>query len=400
MAHLAATAPLTAEPVAVLDPGSGPGTLLEAFLNEVSKATVTRITATAVERDPILALDASTLGCPDGVELTVLNEDFFEFYRRSGGGYSHVVMNPPYGRPARGSEEQQRLKKLGLPAHNLYAAFTKAAFDLLRDEGLMVAIVPRSILTGTMASSLRTHILAHGKLEFVTTFVSRKLAFTRDDVKQDVVIIGFRKSALRLPSSGATVRVGSVESVAPWRCTERLLAYDDIVRGAAESPYLCVPNDSTPAPGTAPILSDGLAVSTGPVVDFRLQDFIANYSSANHVPLIDARNKRESRRYLKLSPRVQRHIFPPGIYVALDRFSPPEQTPRLSARIVDATRETGVAFENHVNFIHRNGRPLDRDEADGIVHLFRHPAVDAQLSELSSSTHINAIDIRRLRRPL
>lgn len=400
MAMQAAALTRSRLPIAVLDPGSGPGTLLESFINQFYRDGHTSIQAVAVERDPILAFDASTLELPSGVALEVHNEDFFDFIGRTSRTFSHIIMNPPYGRPEKNGPDQQALRALGLPLHNLYAAFLEAAFRLLADDGVLIAIVPRSVLTGTLANGLRKRLLSQGSIELVTTFASRKLAFTRDDVQQDVVVLGLRKNPKAAPSSDdLTVRVGRVDTVHPWTHEERRIPYRALLRGTEDSPYLAVPNLDACDLGDQSIVSNGLAVSTGRVVDFRSRQYIGTFDGPGTVPLIDARSRKGARRFLRIARETLAQIHSPGLYVTLDRFSPPEQTPRVVARLIDATQKMGVAFENHVNVIHRDGGPLTRDEAKRVLDLLNHPSISEQLSELSSSTHINATDIRRLKEP-
>lgn len=387
-------------PIHVLDPGSGPGTLLEAFVQARAKGTESPINAVAVERDHLLAMDSSSLCLPVQVALKVHNDDFFEYYQRSSGGFSHVIMNPPYGRPERDGEEQRKIRSLNLPTHNLYAAFVAAAFNLLEDGGLLVAIVPRSILTGVLAQSLRRHILKEGWLELVTTFAGRKLAFTRDDIQQDVVIVAIRKRFnARGSNLPANLRIGKISSVTPWSYDEFAVPYDSVVRESEQAPYILVPNGESSTVSSIPILSGGLVVTTGSIVDFRVRDWLISERMIDAVPLIDATGRRGSPRFLRMHTTVRKHIYDPGVYVAMNRFSPPEQVPRAKARLIDATGEHGVAFENHVNVIHRNGRPLEYDEAEALLDALSHPSIDQQLAGLSSSTHVNAIDVRRLRRP-
>ena len=58
-----------------------------------------------------------------------------------------------------------------------------------------------------------------------------------------------------------------------------------------------------------------------------------------------------------------------------------------------------VAFENHVNVIHRDHAPLHRSEAVGLADFLNSDLVDTYFRMFSGSTQVNATDLRRLRFP-
>ena len=58
-----------------------------------------------------------------------------------------------------------------------------------------------------------------------------------------------------------------------------------------------------------------------------------------------------------------------------------------------------MAFENHLNVIHRDHAPLHRPEAQALAEFLNSNLVDTYFRMFSGSTQVNATDLRRLRFP-
>ena len=56
-------------------------------------------------------------------------------------------------------------------------------------------------------------------------------------------------------------------------------------------------------------------------------------------------------------------------------------------------------IENHVNYLHSQGAPLDRQLAIGLAAFLNHEVVDVCFRSFSGHTQVNAADLRRLRFP-
>ncbi|MCY4493042.1 MAG: hypothetical protein OXB92_04180, partial [Acidimicrobiaceae bacterium] len=58
-----------------------------------------------------------------------------------------------------------------------------------------------------------------------------------------------------------------------------------------------------------------------------------------------------------------------------------------------------VAFENHVNVVHRNRAPIKQSEAVQLAEFLNSELVDTYFRMFSGSTQVNASDLRRMRFP-
>ncbi|WJS89741.1 Eco57I restriction-modification methylase domain-containing protein [Microbacterium testaceum] len=387
--------------LSVLDAGAGAGALSESVLGLVQQP----VQLTMVEKDVILADHLAELLSHFDDKLAVGSEviagDFIDAsirWRALGTTFSHVIMNPPYERVRGGSTERESLKGAGVVASNLYAAFLWLGMDLLREGGRMVAVVPRSVLSGGQFRLLRQHLLASGSLFRLHHFRSRREIFQRDSVQQEVVVLGMVKGVkvdeVRYSRSSS---LGDIPS-------ESLLMPRERFEDAGGDDAILVPSENARAAlSPEPILPVGTDVSVGSVVDFRLPEGSLNESSIG-VRLFGSElfsAKEQPERWMRVESATSRFVMPPGRYLVVKRISPPETQPRLKHRVVDATSEKfqdGVAFENHVLVVHASGEGLSDEACIFLDESFGADAAQQQIQERTGSTQINAADIRAMRR--
>jgi adenine-specific DNA-methyltransferase len=58
-----------------------------------------------------------------------------------------------------------------------------------------------------------------------------------------------------------------------------------------------------------------------------------------------------------------------------------------------------VGFENHLNYFHERGAPLDRTLACGLSALLNCSPLDTYFRQFNGHTQVNATDLRSLRYP-
>ena len=156
----------------------------------------------------------------------------------------------------------------------------------------------------------------------------------------------------------------------------------------------------------------GLSVSTGPVVSFRLRKWFAQPGDSQPVvPFLHPTNFRDlvvrwpiaGRKPQALSDvdETERALVPSGWYVVTRRFSSKEEARRVVASVINPSFAGAerYAIENHLNYFHRAGGPLDRDRALGLATYLNSLCVDKYFRQFSGHTQVNATDLRRLRYP-
>lgn len=165
--------------VRVLDPGAGSGvlsaTLVDRMLAERPGVSMHLV---AVECDETVlphlraTLDACKSVGQGRITYEVVEGDFILSATGLGAdkrlsGFDMVIQNPPYGKLAATSKHRQTMKRAGLDAPNLYAAFLALSMAALRSGGQLAAITPRSFFNGPYFGTFRRYLLDHLALDRV-----------------------------------------------------------------------------------------------------------------------------------------------------------------------------------------------------------------------------------------
>ena len=431
---MASMCDLNGSPVRVLDPGAGGGTLFTALAARHVACERDRrpLSITAFELDPALrpflkrsaqavvrACEARQVEC--NVELR--QEDFVEWGTRSMLGdlfseprrFDAAILNPPYKKLAAGSDLRKRLDRLGIAAPNLYAAFLGLAVRAVRSGGVIVAIVPRSFCNGTYFRRFRRYLLDSAVIDRVHLFGSRDRAFGQDSVLQENVVLALRRRPVQSTHVSLSFSAGT-EGDAAW---SRRADPVEIVRPGDPDLFIHLPPDAwntrlSQAMESLPCSLDdlGLSVSTGPVVSFRLQKWFAQPDDSKPVaPFLHPANFRDlSVRWpvagrkpqaLAAVGETEGALVRSGWYVVTRRFSSKEEPRRIVASVIDPSFAAAdrYAIENHLNYFHRAGGPLSREQALGLATYLNSMFVDRYFRQFSGHTQVNATDLRRLRYP-
>lgn len=431
---MAAMCEVNGRSVRVLDPGAGAGTLFAAFAARILARGdgLRSLSVTAFELDPALrpflersarAVRRAGEACRVPCDIELRQEDFVEWGTRSelgdlfseGRRFDAAILNPPYGKLGAGSDLRRRLDRLGIAAPNLYAAFLGLAVGAVRAGGAVVAIVPRSFCNGTYFKRFRRHLLDCAALDRVHLFADRDRAFGQDSVLQENVVLALRKRPARVSHVSLSFSAGG-ETDPVW---SRRADPSEVVRPGDPDLFIHLPPDAwntrlSRAMESLPCaLEDlGLSASTGPVVSFRLRRWFAEPGDPRPVvPFLHPANFRDltvrwpvaGRKPQALSAvdETGRALVPSGWYVVTRRFSSKEEARRVVASVIDPAFAGAdrYAIENHLNYFHRLGGPLDRDLALGLATYLNSLCVDRCFRQFSGHTQVNATDLRRLRYP-
>jgi adenine-specific DNA-methyltransferase len=421
--------------VRLLDAGAGVGSLTAAWVADLlhRPQRPEQLTITAYEIDAALhpALKETLADCAgvcaeSGVSCTwtVCGEDFIEatvnaldggLFRMARPVFDVAMLNPPYKKFRAESRPRALLRRLGIETSNLYTAFLALALECLGSGGELVAITPRSFCNGPYFRPFREYLFDRVSLTRVHTFGSRDHAFRDDDVLQENVI--FR--AVRMPSQQPLVELS--ESPTPDEAPTRTakVAFEHVVHPGDPERFIHLLIDEADhtlagAMQSLPCrLEDlGVAVSTGRVVDFRARQWLRADPEHDTVPLIYPTHF-DSGRIAWPKPGSKKPnaivccdesaglMVPAGIYVLVKRFSAKEEARRIVAAVFDPVDVpcSVVGFENHLNYFHEHGRPLDAALAWGLALFLNSTPVDLFFRQFNGHTQVNATDLRALRYP-
>jgi len=414
--------------VKLLDPGAGKGSLSEAFLRKwAEKSSVEApifLTAYEVDTDMLRYLESVLDRCQMDIHnqggevgVSILPHDFIQavatpFEFGNPGVFSHAILNPPYKKISGNSMHRKWLRDMGVETVNLYSGFVALALQLLAPGGQLVAIIPRSFCNGPYYRSFRKGMLRNAAIQHIHLFSSRKEAFSHDGVLQENVIIKLVRGVRQGPIVLSTSRGGSFDDY-----QERTVQFEDVVKSDDTEKFIRIPldaeRDGMPFPFHHTLDELGIQVSTGPVVDFRLKEFLSDKADHGAVPLLypchftggrlcwPAKLSKKKNAIRDVSA-THRWLYPAGCYVLIRRLSSKEEPRRIVANII--TRESlsdykWIGFENHLNVFHAQKNGLDESLARGLYLYLNSSLADQYFRDFNGHTQVNATDLKKLLYP-
>jgi len=427
----------------IIDPGAGSGRLTEALVMHLLSAPQRPVSihVTAWEIDPQVRplLDATLAHCGAlcqaqrvGFTARVEGGNFVVETARSLAGdlfgagdpprFNAAIVNPPYRKLASGSLERRALSDAGIETSNLYTAFLSLLFRVIEPGAELVSINPRSFCSGSYFRSFRRELLHAMALQSIHLIDSRRATFSADHVLQETVILHCRRKAEPGPAQPPTVLVSHSAGAPTAGAPGRPVATSELVSSTDPEAYVHLPEPSDESSAgrelealPCTLAQLGLSVSTGRVVAFRAAPFLRETPAADAVPLVwpgdldgegGVRWPRDAARKpvaLVRGPETRSLVVPNGCYVLVKRLTAKEERRRVVAGLFDPERILGsydsVAFENHLNYVHADGKPLERAIALGLVGYLNSTRVDQYLRRFNGHTQVNATDLRSLRYP-
>ena len=425
----------------LLDPGAGSGCLIASFCEkilELEENVDMKIDAFENDPDIIPFLKATLDACKKGLEENghTVNYNIFEqdFILSNKGYlwkydltqtekkydlYDFIISNPPYYKLNKDSPESVVMKELVSGQPNIYALFMALSASMLKTNGQMVFITPRSFCSGLYYKKFRKWFLNNVQITNIHIFESRKEIFDHDEVLQENIIIKAKKSQERTDDEKWIISLSKNKNLKDIKKIEVLrkdaihpINGEMIIRIPTSQIDLEVMKIVDKWPKTLKGL--GLEISTGPVVPFRAKKYLlpdfTNYQ--NSAPLLWMQNmknmniswplkgnKKESA--IKICSGTESLLIPVKNYVLLKRFSSKEQKRRLYAGVFlkDDFPHKVVGIENHLNYIYRPKGDLQMDETLGIAAILNSTIIDRFFRALNGNTQVNATDIRSLPLP-
>lgn len=421
----------------VIDAGAGGGTLTLALVRRVLTQQPRPVSfhVTAFEIDPaaLLLLRETLETCrklceSHGVVFTceVNAQDFIAhttaaleqaLFSPALKTFNAAIVNPPYRKLAIGSTSHRQLMAVSIDVTNLYSGFLALLSRLMEEKAELVAIVPRSFCNGPYFRAFRRDFLSRMALRRMHVFESRTAAFANEAVLQENII--FR--AERTQQCSQMVEISSSRGDLTDSVRSRLLPWTDIVQPQDTNLFIRLPASDREHAAvaslvgvTGTLIDLGLNVSTGKVVDFRVQEHLrADADTGVHPLLYPCHFERGSLVWPKLGGKKPNGISVPvtrtdllvpiATYVVVRRFSSKEERKRIIASLVDPDRlpaETKwIGMENHMNYFHAAGRGLNPTLARGLFAYLNWSVVDAYFRHFNGHTQVNATDLRSLPYP-
>ena len=409
----------------LLDPGAGIGSLSSAFIERCIAGDLdfAQVEITAFELDDLLHSELKNTLASYSTRIPlhyeIVGGDFIEeavnrLQFNYGHSFTHAILNPPYKKINSNSRYRHLLRQVGIETVNLYSAFVSLSLALLAPGGQLVAIIPRSFCNGPYYRPFRNFILERAAIRRLHLFDSRTQAFKDDAVLQENVILVLERDGHQ---GDVTVTTSTDDTFSDL--TTNSHPFDRIVFPADPEFFIHVPtslgrNAFERSTAIRYSLDEiGVGVSTGPVVDFRLKEYLCNLPEPGTVPLLYPGHFNgqgtewpkpglKKANAIRRNPETEKWLYPTGFYCVVRRFSSKEEKRRIVASVVqpadfgDAER---LGFENHLNVFHEHKHGLPEDLARGLAVFLNTTAVDENFRRFNGHTQVNATDLKSMKYP-
>lgn len=408
--------------VRLLEAGAGRAALTSAFVERWAPHIAEGLEAHAYEYDETVTADLRRIltDCEKygGVSTAIFDGDFIEraatmIRLERGPRYSHAILNPPYKKINSDSQHRQWLRAVGLETVNLYTGFLGLVIELLESGGEGVAIIPRSFCNGPYYKPFRAFMAKRAAIRHIHLFGSRSKAFKADAVLQENVIIHVQRNALQ---GDVTISTSMDDTFADY--SANVYPFSEIVRDDDPEKFIHIPTDDGASKcESMGVFRTGLSelgidVSTGPVVDFRLREWLCHMPENGTAPLLYSRHftaagvewpiaTLKKPNAIRRTVGTEKWLYPNGFYAVVRRFSSKEEKRRIVASVVDPRTLPGevIGFENHLNVFHQGRRPLPELLARGLSVFLNGTGADRSFRRFNGHTQVNATDLRQMKYP-
>ncbi|MBW8049325.1 MAG: N-6 DNA methylase [Cytophagales bacterium] len=333
-----------------------------------------------------------------------------------------IISNPPYFKL---SIEDKRTKaaKVVVNGHpNIYAMFMAISGRLLKENGELIFITPRSYASGNYFKTFREFFFNLIDLEKVHLFASRKDTFNRDKVLQETVIIkGTRRK--NTDKNNGQVVVSSSNGLKDITIPQtKSFLQKELIDIATNGKFLYLPtNDFEESilhifkDWEGNLIKYNIQISTGPVVAFRARNYIQdNYKndSISLAPLFWLHNvkqmilewpipKPNKGQYVLIQDETNPILIPNKNYILLRRFSSKDDKNRLIAApyFCNYLKADFIGVENKVNYIYRPNGHLERNEVVGLCALLNSQLFDTYFRIFNGNVNVSATELREMTLP-
>tara|TARA_B110000908_G_C10257885_1_gene456884 strand:+ start:299 stop:1858 length:1560 start_codon:yes stop_codon:yes gene_type:complete len=335
------------------------------------------------------------------------------------GKFDIIISNPPYFKLSKKEKAPYLSNKLIYDQPNIYSIFLTISLNLLKKNGEIIFVTPRSFTSGKYFKKFREYFFERMIVSNIHVFESRNKAFKKDNVLQEIILF---KGIKRNKDTDETIIITNsngifdIEKSNHIKCCEsEMLDLNSIDKS------LFIPTSiedvsllKTFSKWNYRLKDLKLKASTGPVVYFRNLDFLKENKVKNTVPFIWLNNvssmelnwpnkKLEKKQYFKETKVSESVLVDMKNYVLVRRFSAKGDKKRLIASPLCKNRNDfeykKVAIENKLNYIYNINRNLTKNEVIGLSALLTSSYYNKYFIMLSGNTNVSVTELNQITFP-
>jgi len=356
------------------------------------------------------------------LSYTIMNENFIIYNKEYWRGemeatsktYDLVISNPPYKKIRKNALEALAMEDIVYGQPNIYFLFMAMSVKLLKENGQMIFITPRSFSSGAYFKSFRKWFFNNIKLTNLHLFISRNGVFDCDSILQETIIIKAIKTDI--PTNNIIVTESADMSVFD-NITTFEVPYGVIIDSSDENYFMRIPTNEDDIETISfinkwhnTLLMLGYRLKTGPVVDFRATAFTAQEATDITVPLFRASNYGDNNniifpirddkkpQYIEKVKKSLGQLVKNTDYLFVKRFSAKEELRRIQPNIYNSTQFDFdyIGIENHLNYIVKTNGIMTKNELYGLFTILNSSFIDKYFRILNGSTQVNANEMNAI----
>jgi adenine-specific DNA-methyltransferase len=336
--------------------------------------------------------------------------------------YDIVISNPPYFKISKEDTRAVIAKSIVYGQPNIYSVFLMAAAKLLKSDGELIFITPRSFSSGNYFRAFRDEFFKAIRLDTIHLFDSRRDAFNRDNILQETLIMKGTKTTYNILTSKVLLTHSSGTKDLAFPSNKEYIINELIDFNSVEK-ILHLPTSETEdniiklfKSWKGSLHKYSFQISTGPVVSFRATKYLfETYEEANGitlVPLFQLNNtakmyfewpifKNHKPQYIQACDETRALLIPNKNYIFLRRFSAKDDKSRLVATpyFINISQSNYIGVENHLNYIYRPKGHLDRNEILGLSALLNSNLFDRYFRTFNGNINVSATELREMPLP-
>lgn len=430
------------EEVKILDPGCGTFilscSLIESIVKNNPKLKSIKLVGYEIDKELIGKANLVLHCLKDWLntinvsfEYQLFNEDFVvenagrlndnNMFFKHGEFFDIIISNPPFFKLPSTDEKVLLTKKIVSGQFNIYGIFMALSMRMLKENGELIFITPRSFTSGNYFKLFREFFFKEFQLERIHLFDSRKETFKDDNVLQETIIIKGRRTPLTNPENNVIIS-SSHGTKDLENLTKKTLSQNDLINLNSNGKILHLPTNDLEESivkifkkWEGSLNKYNIQISTGPVVSFRSKKYIKeNFENGSVLlaPLYWLHNVRPMEidfsidkpgkgQYLVVCNESKSILIPNKNYVFLRRFSSKDDKKRLIAApyFCNSIKPEYIGVENKVNYIYRPKGNLERSEVLGLCALLNSELFDMYFRIFNGNVNVSATELREMTLP-
>jgi adenine-specific DNA-methyltransferase len=329
--------------------------------------------------------------------------------------YDLAICNPPYKKIGKNDEEAIVMSSIVYGQPNIYFLFMALSAKLLKDDGQLIFITPRSFTSGAYFKKFREYFLNTVRLTNLHLFHSREDVFDSDSVLQEAIIL----KAVKSTKNTKSILISASENMHMDKNVVHKVPYDTVLSMQSENLFIMIPTSEEEIKLLNSIkrwkynlLDLGFQLKTGPVVDFRAKEYLKEEIERYAVPLIWANNfsdykikhpdyNSKNPQYIMNLPTSQSLLLKSKDFIIVKRFTSKEEKRRIQCALYleEQFTEQWVGIENHLNYVTKLNGEITKEELYGLFALLNSTMVDTYYRILNGSTQVNATEANAIPLP-